>query len=125
MKKNVSIIIATVLVLSTLLITACGGNSNTEDLKNSRYVGTWTAKGIALGDDSEDLDEAFLLVLNEDGTGTLSGSAEEEDEVSEFTWKLVDGGFKCSGDVKATFKDDGENIKTKIIGVELVFEKQQ
>ena len=126
MKKYVSIILAALLVLSTLLLTACGGgSSDTEDLKNSRYVGTWTAKGIAIGDDSENLDDEFLMVLNEDGTGTLSGSTEGEDEVSEFTWKLVDGGFKCSGDVKTTFKDDGDNIKTKIIGVDLVFEKQQ
>ena len=102
MKKYVSIILAALLVLSTLLLTACGGgSSNTEDLKNSRYVGTWTTKGIEIGEDSEELEGEWLLVLNEDGTGTLSGSVEgEEDKTSEFTWKLVDGGFKCSGGKK-------------------------
>ena len=79
MRKNISIILAAILVLSTLLLTACGGgSSNTEDLKNSRYVGTWTAKGIEIGDDSEDLDGEWLLVLNEDGTGSLSGSSPVE-----------------------------------------------
>ena len=122
--------LAALLVLSTLLLTACGGgSSNPDELKNSRYVGKWISKGIQIGDDSEQLDDEWVLELKEDGTGTLTGSIdseEEEDEgPSEFTWKLVDGGFKCSGDVKTTFKDDGDNIKTSIIGIELVFEKQE
>ena len=126
MRKHISIVLALMLVLSTFLLTACGGgSSNTEDLKNSRYVGTWTTKGIEIGEDSEELEGEWLLVLNEDGTGTLSGSLEgEEEDPSEFTWKLVDGGFKSSGDVKATFKDDGDKITSKIIGVTMVFEKQ-
>ena len=126
MKKITAIVLSTIMVLSALSLASCGGGGSDADLSDSRYVGTWTTKGIEIGEDSEELEGEWLLVLNEDGTGTLSGSLEgEEEDPSEFTWKLVDGGFKCSGDVKATFKDVGDNIKTKIIGVELVFEKQQ
>ena len=49
---------------------------------------------------------------------------DSKEEVSHFTWEEIDGGFKTSGDVKMTFKDEGEGIKANIIGVDLYFEKQ-
>ena len=61
------------------------------------------------------------MTINGDGTGTLAGG----EDSSEFTWQPTDGGFKTKGDVKTTFKDDGDKIKTKVIGVELIFEKQE
>ena len=70
-------------------------------------------------DESNDLGEVTLTLL-EDGTGHMDSA----EDVSHFTWEEIDGGFKTSGDVKMTFKDEGEGIKANIIGVDLYFEKQ-
>ena len=40
MKKLISLTIAALMVLSALALTSCGGGS-TEDLSDSKYVGTW------------------------------------------------------------------------------------
>lgn len=107
------------MILSALVLTACGGGSN-EDLSDSKYVGTWIASTVALGDDAGDLDGEYLLVINGDGTGVFSG----EDSTEEFTWSPTSDGFKTKGDLKLTFKDDGDNIAVKFLGVSLIFEKQ-
>lgn len=44
--------------------------------------------------------------------------------VSSFTWSPTDNGFKAKGDVNTTFTEDGDTIKTTIIGADLVFERQ-
>ena len=44
--------------------------------------------------------------------------------MTDFSWEPTDGGFKTTGDVKLKFKDDGDNITAKVIGVNLTFEKQ-
>ena len=119
MKKFLSIAIVALMILSSLALASCGGSSSA-DLSESKYVGTWKALGMSLGDDSEALDEELTLTLNGDGTGQLASA----EEVSEFTWSEIDGGFKTKGDVKLTFKDDGDNIKATILGVDLNFEKQ-
>ena len=41
-----------------------------------------------------------------------------------FTWELTKDGFKTKGDDKLTFKDDGDKITTKLMGVNIGFEKQ-
>ena len=58
--------------------------------------------------------------INGDGTGTI----DDGEEVSEFTWEPTDEGFKTKGDMKLKFKDDGDNIKAKILGADLTFAKQ-
>lgn len=120
MRKSISILLAVMLVISTLALTACGGGNKEVDLSDSKYIGTWKTSGISIGDDSEALEEEYVLEIKEDGTGTLGSG----DEVSEFTWSPVKGGFKTKGDVNATFKDDGDKIKAKVFIAELVFEKQ-
>ena len=120
MKKYISILIVAVMAFTALALTACGGGGS-EDLSDSKYVGTWKAAAMEFLDDSEAPDGDWILVINGDGTGTLSAEGEED---TSFTWSPTDDGFKTKGDMKLTFKDDGDNIKATIIGVDLIFEKQ-
>ncbi len=119
MKRFISIAVVSLMILSALLLAACGGSNG--DVAGSRYVGTWKATTMSIGDKSAAVEDEWILELKDDGTGTFSSS----DDTSKLTWALVNGGFKTKGDMKATFKDDGENIKAKVIGVNLVFEKQK
>ena len=119
MKKLLSLIIAALMVLSALALTSCGGGS-TEDLSDSKYVGTWKATSLEVMDESGEIEGDIILTLNGDGTGTLTG-ADEEEETSELTWSLTNDGFKTKGGAKMTFTDDGDNIKTNFFGVEMFF----
>lgn len=124
MKKRFSMVAIALLVLSALVLVACGGSgassSSGDDASESKYVGTWKADSMALKDDSEELGDDWQIVVNADGTGQ-SITAEETEE---FTWSPTKDGFKTKGDLKVTFKDDGDNIKTKILGVDIIFVKQ-
>ena len=108
------------LVVSALVLAACGGKSSNVDLSDNKFVGTWKASGITFAGESESVDEDWILTLNADGTGTL----DDGKEVSSFTWSPTDNGFKAKGDVNTTFTEDGDTIKTTIIGADLVFERQ-
>lgn len=122
MKKKIAIIISFMMVL-TFALAACDGSGNA-DLSDSKYVGSWRATTLSLGEDSEELGGEYILTLNGDGTGTfLSTDEEGNDEVSDITWSLTDDGFKTKGDTKLKFKDDGDGISAKIIGVDLHFER--
>ena len=120
MKKLLSLIIAALMVLSALALTSCGGGS-TEDLSDSKYVGTWKATSLEVMDESGEIEGDIILTLNGDGTGTLTGADNGEEETSELTWELTDDGFKTKGGAKMTFTDDGDNIKTNFFGVEMFF----
>lgn len=124
MKKFVAISVSIIMVFAVLALTACGGGGSSEDLSDSKYVGTWKGVEMAVADESEEFQDDIILTINGDGTGTLVGSEEGETEESSFTWEPTSDGFKTKGDVKMTFKDDGDKITSKIIGVTMVFEKQ-
>ena len=124
MKKYVAIAVSIIMVFSVLALTACGGGGSSEDLSDSKYVGTWKGVEMTVADESEEFQDDIILTINGDGTGTLVGSEEGETEESSFTWEPTSDGFKTKGDVKMTFKDDGDKITSKIIGVTMVFEKQ-
>ena len=124
MKKFVAISVSIIMVFSVLALTACGGGGSSEDLSDSKYVGTWKGVEMAVADESEEFQDDIILTINGDGTGTLVGSEEGETEESSFTWEPTSDGFKTKGDVKMTFKDDGDKITSKIIGLTMVFEKQ-
>ena len=120
MKKYLSLSLVALLLMSALVLTACGGGGSKADYSDSKYVGTWKAAGLAFGDESEELDDEYIMTLNADGTGTLAGG----EDSSDFNWEPSDGGFKTSGSLKVDFVDDGDKIKTDIFGMELVFERQ-
>lgn len=119
MKKITVIVLAFVMVFA---FAACGGGSKA-DLSDSKYLGEWVASGVSIGDESGDLDGGvWTLTLNGDGTGKFVSTDDDgKEEVSEITWELTDDGFKTKGDTKLTFKDDGDNIVTKLLGVNLIF----
>ena len=122
MKKKLAILISFIMVL-TFAFAACGGGDG-GDVSSSRYVGIWTADSLSIAGESDTVEGEYTLVLNDDGTGTFSGLDEEGNEqVSNITWSLTNDGFKTKGDAKMTFKDDGDDIVTKILGVELRFVK--
>ena len=120
MKRIVSLVVLLLMVSVMLLLAGCGGNSKA-DLSKSKYVGTWKAEKMTLKDESEPLSEEWTLTLNGDGTGKYVS----KEETNNITWELTDNGFRTKGDTKLKFKDDGDNIKTKIIGVDLIFKKQK
>lgn len=103
-----------------LSLYACGGGSaSSDDVANSKYVGTWKVDTISFKDQSEAFDTEWTLVLEADGTGkSLS-----EGETDEFTWTLSSKGFKTKGGVSTEFVDDGDGIKTTILGADLRFNK--
>ena len=118
MKKMISILLTLAVILSCTLFTGCGENKQ-QDLSGSKYVGTWKAASMSLMEASEDFDSEILLILNGDGTAKFIG----DDEETECAWEEIDGGFKLKDGVKMTFKDDGDGVKSTIMGVELHFER--
>ena len=124
MKKKLAVLLSFVMVL-TFALAACGGGS--EDLSDSKYVGTWKAESMSIGDTTEGIDGGeFTLTLNGDGTGVFVSTEDGgETETSDVTWQLTSDGFKTKGDVKMTFKDDGDKIVTKILGADLIFVKEK
>ena len=94
--------------------------SSTMGLLVVRIGGYHKMKRYILGDESGEVEDKYLMIINADGTGTMTG----DDGLNEFTWTPIDGGFKTKGDMKVTFKDDGDNIKARIFIADLVFVKQ-
>ena len=117
MKKGISLLLC-VMILSCLMMTACGGSK--KDLSDSKYVGTWKCIGLSFKEEQGELGSEYTLTLNGDGTGEFVS----EEGTDKITWELTNDGFKTKGDTKLTFKDDGDNIKANVIGVDLIFEKQ-
>lgn len=117
---------AIIIIAALTMFAACGSSGSDatgEDLANSRYIGTWKVATLAIGDVSDGFEgDDFSITLNEDGTGQFVS----EEGASEITWSLTKDGFQTvdTDGSKMSFKDDGDNIKTKIIGVDLIFEKQ-
>ena len=117
MKQKIAILLCAVMVLSCCLLAACGGS---KDLSGSKYVGTWKADSVSAFDEETSLDTEWLLILNEDGSAVSTS----EGETNTCSWHETSDGFKLTGDVKLTFEDDGDGIKTNVLGVDLHFSKQ-
>ena len=119
MKRNLAILMSVIMVMSCILLTACGSKGGS-DLSDSKYVGTWKFTKVALKDESEEFTDDYTLILKGDGTGQFIS----EESTSNVTWELTKDGFKTKGDTKLTFTDDGDNIKAKLFGVDMIFERQ-
>lgn len=125
MKKTLIVLTVAMAAMLCILLAGCGGGG--DDLSDSKYVGTWKAVSMSLGDEEEAFAEGeeYILTINGDGTGTFEGLDDEGNpSTTEFTWEPSSEGFKTKGDMKMKFKDDGEQIHAKILGVNLNFEKQ-
>lgn len=124
MKKTCIVLAIAMTAMFCVLLAGCG--SSGEDLSDSKYVGTWKAVSMNLGDEEGAFEDGeHLLTLNGDGTGTFHSTDETgAEENAELTWELTDEGFKTKGDAKLKFTDDGDRIYAKVIGVTLYFEKQ-
>ena len=118
MKKNIRTTLCLALAVSCVLLAACGGGD--KDLSGSKYLGTWRAVSLSLMDEVGEFESETYLVLNADGTAEFVS----DDEVSKCSWEETKDGFKLTGDAKMTFTDEGDGIKSKVLGVELYFEKQ-
>lgn len=121
--KKTTILLGLIFVISCMVLAGCGGSGgdSSADLSDSKYLGTWQAESMSLGDDSEAFEDEVFMTLNGDGTGVMTSA----DEESSFTWEEIDGGFKTAGDVKMTFTDEGDGFVGKVIGVELHFVKAE
>jgi hypothetical protein len=132
MKKKLAIITALMMVVC-FAFASCGGGSGSssggegEDLSDSKYVGVWVADSFSIESESEDTEGGtWKLTLNGDGTGTFYSRDDSDgtEETTDITWELTSDGFKTKGDTKLTFTDDGDGIKTKIMGVEIAFVRE-
>ena len=122
MKKTIIVLAVVMTALLCVILAGCG-SSGGGDLSDSKYVGTWKAVSMSLGDEEEPYDGECILTLNGDGTGVLEDGSGEE-EATQFNWELTDEGFKTTGDMKMKFVDNGDTISGKILGANLNFEKQ-
>ncbi len=113
------------MMIMMFALASCGGGS--EDLSDSKYVGTWRAESVSFAGESGAIEGGvFKLTLNGDGTGTFVSTEDDgTEEVSNITWSLTSDGFKTKGDTKLTFKDDGEDITASFMGVDLRFIREE
>ena len=108
MKKLVSLLLVLCL---TLGFTACTGK------KGSDYVGSWVAVKYEVWGEEwsiEDGGEGWLI-LNEDGTGSMSHMGDLQDvkwKASGKSFKLTDG-----NDLNYTIKYDGETLSVDFMGM--------
>ncbi|MBR2683534.1 MAG: hypothetical protein IKE22_09755, partial [Atopobiaceae bacterium] len=91
-----------------------------QDLINSKYLGTWKAVSLTMGDKSGAIDQEMLLVLNADGTAAFTS----ESETDECKWQETSDGIKLTDGVSMEFKADGDALITSVFGTDLRFEKQ-
>ena len=117
-KKRTAFLLLLILLLSCTLLSGCSRGK--VDLSDSKYVGTWTATDLSLGEDAEEAEGEYTMVLGPDGNGKITGGGEE----IEFPWKPIDQGFRGGGDLQAKFIDDGNGgVVTTVLGVDLRFVK--
>ena len=119
MKKRIISVFCLVLIACTILA-ACGKKSS-QDLSNSKYLGTWKAVSISFKGLSDAYEDECYLTLNPDGTAVFYMEGEDE---SRCTWQETGSGVKLSGDSKMTFTDAGDALILKLAGSELRFELQ-
>ena len=119
MKKTIAFMLCLVILLTCVGLSACGG-SGKKDLSGSKYLGTWKAVSMSLGNETSPYEDECLLILKADGTADFT----DNNEHTACNWEETSGGFKLTGGAKMKFTDDGDGIKSTILGVEVHFVKQ-
>ncbi len=117
MKKRLTALLCMMAFIATLVLTGCGGSS--EDLANSKYVGTWRAVSVEIAGESGELSENYEITLKPDGTAVYT----TDEGTTTGKWKLTKDGFKTSGETKLSFTDDGDDILGKLLGTNLRFKR--
>ena len=103
--------------MSCALLSACGEKT---DVSGSKYIGTWKADKMSMLGEEEPLEHELYVTLNGDGTAEFF----DGESTSSCEWVETDNGFKLKGGVKLTFKAVGEDVKTTIVGADIVFTRQ-
>ena len=125
MKKRIITALCLLMAVSCFVLVGCGSSSSSsssapQDLTNSKYLGTWKAVSLTMGDKSGAIDQEMLLVLNADGTAAFTS----ENETDECKWQETSDGIKLTDGVSMEFKADGDALITSVFGTDLRFEKQ-
>ena len=127
MKKITALLLAAVIVLTAIALTACGGGNS-----NSPAVGTWKGvytKLVGSDDDAKNTEDEFTLVLNANGKGKHTRDGSEFD----VKWSLDGENFQMtetflfitieytgtlSGNSLVLYNGDPEDIWTYIYAYE-------
>ena len=64
MKKKLAILLSLAMAL-TFALAACGGGGS-EDLSDSKYVGSWIADSLSFAGESGEMEATYTLTLNGD-----------------------------------------------------------
>ena len=107
------------LLIAGMVLCACG-KSGSQDVSNSKYIGSWKAVTISFKDLTDDYTDECTLTLNGDGTAVFFIEGEE----TRCGWEETGSGLKLTGESKMSFTADGDALLFKIAGSELRFERQ-
>lgn len=124
MKKRFITALCLLMAVTCFVLAGCGSSSSSsaepQDLTNSKYLGTWKAVSLAMGDKNGTFDQEILLALNADGTAVFTSEGEND----ACKWQETSDGIKLTDGVSMEFKADGDAMTTNVLGAELRFEKQ-
>ena len=118
MKKNLSIVVA-VILLCTFAFVGCGNA-----LKDSEYLGTWECTKVSLGGKEKDysvveknLGGKLTMTLYENGS--VDGDFASFGNIGD-NWEETDSGIKIDND---ELSRDNDRLIFESEGVQLIFEK--
>lgn len=120
-----------VVSIALVSLTGCGGSSDSGEATpppaDSQYIGSWIATGAEFKDEKMEISEVleegdYILIFNEDGTGTSSYAGED----ATGTWSETNDGLHLEGeDLHMDFTNEGEGkLSTELFGFKIFFEKQ-
>ena len=123
MKKFITIILSTLMIVTCLSLTACSGNGK-KPSADSQYIGTWKATKAEILGESADLSEVlsadYTVELKADGTAVVSYKTSDNG-----TWTENSKGIHVTaGETDADFKVDGNTLYISFLGAKVIFEKQ-
>ena len=124
MKKFVAMMLVVMMALS---LVACGGGASSDPAK--AIVGSWelddaegeeTKQAVAL---MKMFGMTMVFEFKADGTGTMTSSMGDENEVTEFNYEINGDQIVIDGS-PANFKIDGKKLHIDVDGEMLIFKKK-